>query len=487
MISGLQTLRQLDQGLGSVRGDINRIDSELNHVSEAMHENRRQQAQSLKQLAKIRLDEIAQGSFLGELDAADQRALSLLEERNRAYQKLESNIDSATEALELLEKDREAALETVNTRAQAIIDSEHKIQTELENDNAYQEQLQEARKIDSIADQAEEKATLAEKDRQEKGVPYENNNLFMYLWKRKYGTPDYEAGTLTRYLDSWVEGLSDYDDYRVNYWTLLEIPKRLRTHADAARVDSDLALEALEALEITKAEQAGLPGLQDEHAQALQIVDAIDDDIERQEDELNLLLKQRTEFVEARDTYMEQSLQTLSNALSNKSVYELNNAARQTVNNQDNLIVREVAELQDRHDDLEEELRDHRRMHEAKLDRLQQLENVRRQFKNHRYDDMRSGFGNEGLITSMFSQFLNGLIGSGELWRVLQRHQRHRDVGAWPDFGSGGLGSPRRRRSPWHLPSGRGRSGGSIFRLPKSGGFNSRGGGGGGFRTGGGF
>ena len=127
-------------------------------------------------------------------------------------------------------------------------------------------------------------------------------------------------------------------------------------------------------------------------------------------------------------------------------------------------------------------------MHEAKLNRLQQLEEVRRRFKNRRFDDIRSGFGNEDLISTMLGQFLNGLINSGELWRVLERHQRHRDVGAWPDFGSGGLGFPntRRRRSPWHSPTSRGGVGSRStggFRLPRSGGSSSRGG----FKTGGGF
>ncbi len=486
MISGTQTLRYLDQGLGSVRKDINRVDAELNHVSEAVHGNRRQQAESLKQLAKIRLDEISQGSFLGELEAADQRAISLLKERGRAYQQLEESIDSGSLALKGLEEKRQTALEVMNKKAQRVVDCEHKIQVGLESDSIYQAQLQEARKIDSIAEQAEGKAKLAEKDRLEKGRPYESNKLFIYLWNRRYGTPDYTGNSLTRYLDSWVEELSDYNKYRVNYWMLLEIPKRLKAHALEARRDSDLSLEVLVAIETEQAEQSGLPQLQSEHAQALGNVDGIDDEIEQQEHSLNLLFKQRTEFVEAKDSYMEQSLQTLSTALSNKSVYELNDAAHQTVSNQDNLMVRELAELQEQSHDLETELRDHRRMHEAKLKRLEQLENVRRQFKNHRYDDIRSGFGNESLITSMFSQFLNGLIGSGELWRVLQRHQRHRDVGAWPDFGSGGLGIPTRRRSPWHLPTGRRGSGGSIFRMPRSGGFNSRGSGGG-FRTGGGF
>jgi hypothetical protein len=181
---------------------------------------------------------------------------------------------------------------------------------------------------------------------------------------------------------------------------------------------------------------------------------------------------------------MTQSLQAMGDALGQKSMLELKDAAHQTVSEQDNRVVRELAELREQHGDLEEELRDHRRMHEAKLARLQEFEQMRRRFKLRRFDDIRSGFGNEGLVTAMLGQFLNGLINSDELWRVLDRHQRHRDVGAWPDFGSGGLGLPRSRRSPWHFPRGRGGSSGG-FRLPRSGGWRSRGGGN--FRTGGGF
>jgi hypothetical protein len=180
---------------------------------------------------------------------------------------------------------------------------------------------------------------------------------------------------------------------------------------------------------------------------------------------------------------MEQGLQALSAALSQKSLLELNDAAHDTASEHDNRVVRELAELHEQHGDLEEELRDHRRLHEAKLARLQEFEQLRRRFKQHRFDDIRSGFGNDGLISAMLGQFLKGLINSNELWRVLERHQRHRDVGAWPDFGSGGLGLPRSRRSPWHFPRGRGGSAGG-FRLPRTGGWRSRGGG---FRTGGGF
>jgi len=205
MISGLQTLQHLDQGVGSVRQDIDRISSDLNSTNEALQANLRTQAQSLKQLAKVRLDEISQNSFIGDLNASDQRALAFIEKRQQAYVQLESDITHNTKALKQREQDRSTALETVNAKARAIINLENTIQAELEEDSRYQEQLQSARLLDSIADKADEKAKMAEQDRQEKGKAYENNRLFMYLWKRKYGTSEYKGNPLVRFLDRWVE------------------------------------------------------------------------------------------------------------------------------------------------------------------------------------------------------------------------------------------------------------------------------------------
>jgi len=117
---------------------------------------------------------------------------------------------------------------------------------------------------------------------------------------------------------------------------------------------------------------------------------------------------------------------------------------------------------------------------------------VRRRFKSNRYDDLRSGFNNGDQIAQMVGELLAGLISSGQLWDLLRRNQRYRDVaGERPDFGSGGIVFPRgqipRRPPTWNWPgSPSSRGGGGGFRMPRM----PRGGGsrgGGGFRTGGGF
>ena len=484
MLSGAQTLQQLDQGLSSVRAEVNRIDHELNQVSLALHANRHAQAQSLQELAKIRLDELSGKTFTGELEAADQRALTLLEERRQAWERLENDIAAAMQALVELENERVAQQAIVSDRARAIIDCEHRIQGELEEDADYQKQLRVARELDSIAAGAEQKAEQAEQDKQEKGRPYEESELFMYLWRRKYGTPDYEAGPLTRYLDRRVESLCDYDEYRVNYWTLLEIPRRLQSHAEAARSHSETALETLAALETAKAQRRVCRPCRTPMPGRRQDLDAIDDR-HRAAGRGAQSAVQTTHRVRRGQGYLYDAesagdercpgKRACSNSMTRRIKPSVSrtivwcgsspNCANSTETLRKSCVIIAACMKQN----------------------SPGCRNSSSYVVGSSYVvSMTSvpGFGNEGLITAMLGQFLTGLVSSNELWRVLERHQRHRDVGAWPDFGSGGLGRPRSRRSPWHFPRGRGGLPGG-FRLPRSGGWRSRGGGG--FRTGGGF
>jgi hypothetical protein len=85
---------------------------------------------------------------------------------------------------------------------------------------------------DSVISNAQEKLAQAEADREEKRRPYESDPMFMYLWRRRFGTRDYEAGNLVRYLDRKVAHLIGYEAARVNYTMLMELPDRMREHVE---------------------------------------------------------------------------------------------------------------------------------------------------------------------------------------------------------------------------------------------------------------
>ena len=52
------------------------------------------------------------------------------------------------------------------------------------------------RALVSVADESLRKTQQAEEDREQKGKPYRDDPLFMYLWERGYNTRNYRANNL---------------------------------------------------------------------------------------------------------------------------------------------------------------------------------------------------------------------------------------------------------------------------------------------------
>jgi len=232
----------------------------------------------------------------------------------------------------------------------------------------------------------------------------------MYLWNRGFGTTEYDGGVLTRFVDAWVAKVIKYEPSRVNYWNLVAIPQRLNEHADRVGDEADEQHMLLQQLEMNALESAGVKSLEAELESLRLKLDAHDDTIEALETKLNEYLAQRTRYISGEDEPTDDSL------------------------------VIELQALEDGLDDVEDDLNDVRSLHQAKLSKLKDLEKVRRNFKNSRFDDVRSGFGNQALITGVLAQFLQGVVSGNDVWRVIKRNQRYRKVASTPDFGSGGFG-----------------------------------------------
>ena len=467
MRSGRDILRLIDQALTKLRQVGENMAQELRASTASLNQNRAQQTEIIRSLAKLRLDEIESGELSRSLDAADHAAAADLADREGAIETLQSEFATAREQLAACETERETIHAEVDAAAQRVANSEAQVQQKLETDKTYQEQLGRCRDLQAIAEATLGKTEQAHSNRVEKGAPFEADKLFMYLWNRHYGTSDYKAGPLFRTLDGWVAGLIDYQAARPNYYMLLEIPERLREHSEQRQKDAQKAFDGLAALEQEAAIAGGVPPLQAALKEVETRQDQADERIAAAEKSLDELTAAQAAFTNGEDLFMQRSLATLAQTLQRIDEGELYQRARATYDSEDDQLVNQLVDLRERDQRIEDELLDHRKSQAIQLRRVKELEGVRRRFKQHRFDDFRSSFGGDSMITAMLTSVLQGLANGDELWRLLRRQQRHADVGAWPDFGSGGLG--RTRNSPWHRP---GRRGG--FRLPR-GGYTSRG------------
>lgn len=487
MLSGRQALAELSRALEDVRRDANRHDSAYQQASQALARNELIRSTKLRELARLRLaaeSDDADPGWYSALEQAEAQARKLLEQRELEQSEVSQRIEQAQLLIDNTEAAREARHEAVEQAARALAEQEAAVQQALDVDPVYQAQLADSRRLTSTLAQAEKKAAVAATDRAQKGRPYEEDPLFIYLWNRGYGTSEYTGSGLFRFLDGWVAGICAYNEARVQYWTLNEIPARLQAHADDVEERADEALAQLAELEAQAGDQAALPALREQLLAAEAAQDAADADLERAEDALRELSELRSQFTLGTDQYMRESLAVMTEAFRAESTSSLLDLARQTPDARDDILVRELEDLRDAEEDLQAELQEQQAVRTRVTSQTHELENLRRRFKMHRFDDLRSSFGNEQLIRTVLREFLQGATSGAGVWDTLRRQQRYRDVaGAWPDFGSAGLPRPRRRSAGrgngWHWPGGR--SGG--FKLPRSGGSRSRGG----FRTGGGF
>jgi chromosome segregation ATPase len=479
MLSGRQALGSLDQGMRELHDSVTEIDRQVKQGSGELMDLQRQQSERFKRMAHIRLDHVISGELSEGLDVADQRARELVRQRGSKLGAVNRQIKSTRGHLAELDEQRAAAGLDCDRATGALDSAEAKTQQRLEEDAQYQAQLEKTRQAERTADHAMEKTRQAQETRKEKGQPYEDDPLFSYLWRRRYGTAEYSAGSLARYLDDWVAGLCDYHSARPNYSTLLEIPVRLEEHAKHLRDKADEEFIQLTRMEVEAAAQDGVPTLKEAVDRAQATLDGIDEEIEATEDKLKALEQARGRFADGEDEDFQQAVKTISSAFERESLLSLYEYARATATPEDDLLVREMEEARERLGQVSENIADRKKMRQRQSDRLHELEDIRRRFKRNRFDSAHSEFRNDSLLTLAVSQFLAGAVTGRELWRTIERGQRYRKIRANPDFGSGGF-TPR--AGTWHTPfprHGGGWCGGFNRRRPRRGG--------GGFRTGGGF
>jgi chromosome segregation ATPase len=485
MISGRETLASLDNALAQVRNQTRELDQRVQGVSAELMRLNQAAAEQYKALARIRVDHMVAQEMAESLDRAGRQLADLLAERGQALETLQGRIEAERSHQADLEARRESQAQQLDQAAATLDEAEATVQGQLGEDAAYQQQLERARQADRVAKHAEAKTELAEQDRLKKGKPYEADRLFMYLWQRHYGTSRYKANPLVRYLDGRVARLCDYQDARPNYAMLLELPKRLREHAERLRETAERELEALRELEETAAESGGMSPLRDKLDAHRSKLEELDGEIEGVEQRLQTALQEQAVYASGEDEFFRKAVELISGEFQNDNIVSLRREAQLTSTADDDEIVDRLAEIELEKAQLEEVMHHDQEVLRSHQRRLTELESIRRDFKRNRYDDSRSGFADGALLGMMLNEFMNGLLGGDKLWRTIQRQQRSRRTRSNPSFGTGGFG--RSGGGIWGSGGfGRGRrGGGGIF---GGGGFSTGGGfGSGGFGTGGGF
>lgn len=489
MSSGSEVLGMIERLLAETRGELDNVAAHSERTSAELARVRQAEIGVLAVLARLRLREIESGALADELDETGRQVRELLAQRADAQAQVQAEVEAARDALAALERERAAQHALVDQAEQAVDEAEAAAQRALENDEEYRARLAAADVSDRVADVAEEKAVAAQTDRVEKGKPYEADPLFAYLWSRGYGTAQYRAWGFSRLLDGWVARVARYEPLRRNYWMLSELPARFQGHAIEMRARADADVEAVRELEARAAAAAGVPEREAALRAAEEALAAIDKKIEESEAALAALVDERERYASGDDEYSQRCTELLSDTLRREKMKTLRARATATPSPEDDAAVDRLTVVRSELPRLEDEAARYKTLFEVNRDRVAKLEEIRRRFKEQRYDAVTSEFVNGALVATLLGQLVAGALGLPDVWDALRKQQRHRNLAADPRFGSGRF---PRGPGPWFPGGGWPRGGGGGW--PKGGGFGGGGfrtgggfGGGGGFRTGGGF
>jgi hypothetical protein len=479
MISGRDAFSKLHEALTGARRDEDRLVAMLNSATEEAARLRAEQAEAFRALARIRLDELSGKEVQGALDAAEDAALTLLDRRRKelevAARRRRSLLDEIAEA----QSARNAALAAVEAALEKVDDLREQTQARLENDEEWVAQRRALTLAKQVAEAAAEKAARSEAEKAEKKRPYEADALFMYLWRRGFGTPAYRAFPLARFLDGRVARLIGYLEARPNYFMLNEIPLRLREHAERLGEEAEEAAAKLAAIERRALEADGILPLEAALAEAENRAAETERHIASKEEELaRLEAEEHAALAAGTDPVMREALDLVAGSLAREDLHDLHRKALETPTPEDEKIVARLKDLRTKIVRVDSQIEETRKAALEIAGKREELERSSKDFRRKGYDDPFGEFVNERVIVQVIAGILQGLLSSRDLEKVLRDGFQRRPPRTRGGFG-GGIKLPG--GGPW----GAGRKMGGSW-----GGGGLRTGGsmrGGGFKTGGKF
>ncbi len=462
MITGRKTLEEIDNHVLQAQNRIADADREMEDLNAQLNRLRIETTEQYRELARFRLDEIRAGNVTDRLDKVYLAVQALIEQHKQALESLDKDIAQGQQRQQTLNQQRETRRDARDRAADALEKQIENTRSALEKTEGYRLQQEKSVAADRVARRADEKASQSEADLSSKGKPYRDDVLFMYLWNRRFLTPDYRHGGLVRMLDQWVARIIRFKETRADYHMLNELPKRLREHAVQAGEEADRRRRILLTLEKEAAEKDGMPAMQAALDAAEKQLQKVNEEIETEEKRYRELSSKKNDFAAGEDEYTRKAVTMMATELEREDIIVLFQQAQTTPRPVDDAIVMRLHQLQQEQKSLTDRIAE---LKTSRLDQrkaLEELISLRERFRRSNYDASHSAFPTDLALGILLGEILRGGMSSGKAWDRISRSQK------------------------WNFP-GSGRSGGGFGGFG-GGGFRGGGGfGGGGFRTGGKF
>ena len=443
MWTGRQTLAAIEGSIAKLHGEEGTLDAALRSAVADVERLRTERNQTLKELARVKLDEMMAGRLVDNLDAGERRALQILEDYRLRIAAVTAQRENLQGEVARAEASRHAAAAAVESALNDVDRLRAEVEAKVEVTEAWRTAKAERDKAEAIASEAEKKAAAAEAELVAKKKPYDDDPLFAYLWRNRFGTSTYTGGRLVRMVDRVVAQFIDYDAIRSNYAALVEIPLRLREHATARREAVAKDQAALAEIARRGLVEAGADAKEKILAEARHNLAVLDATVEKKRELLSKIDASRNSLV-AGDTNpaYNEALATIAAADAENSLANLYAEARRTPTAADEAIVAKLEAIAAKINRTEAEIADLRKQAVELSRRLAEMQEVRGRFRGSGYDHPQSTFNNEGDIGNILGRVLEGAVRSGILWDLLRQGHRTLPTRTSSDFGMPGFPLP---------------------------------------------
>lgn len=449
--TGRETLASIEKALADVSERADKLQSELDKANQSKAELIARRLDAFGDLAKFRTQLALADGVIDEADQLSTHVRTILEARQTSLDALKRReADAGDERAERL-KAQEALdkeIEALETKLDGFAKTAKR---KLASDAKYSALTKRQSELEDMAAKAAAKAETAHAEEAEKGAPYRDDPLFMYLWDRGYSTPRYDKTGLVRALDGWVAKLVGYQDARSNFAVLTQIPQRLSAHAERLAEEMKAGRDTIDKIEAEKIKDlAGDDFLKSLHASHEKRMDKIAD-IERLNAELLETGSQIKAYAEGNDPSFAEAIAKTTQFLEGQSLTALRHEARATTDSGDDEIVALIARLTDERNSLDNLMRSKGEALNAAFKRKEELLRIAAEFRRSRYDRPGSVFepGTNGGGEALLQMLLEGAITAVEYWARTQSRQRWKNRPADSYRHSGNFPSSRRssRRS----------------------------------------
>ena len=423
-IAGSDVLQVLEHALTHARGRGNELQNSLSQLDQVTQEAVARRGKALLDLARHYLPEMSAQAVERTFNEVRRDLEELLLRQQRRQRELQTEWDAALDQRQQME----SQLEQITAELNALVTRREALQTQLADqllaDPAFQQLSQQVLSAEQALKRNEGRVAESKQEANEKLPAYERSSLFQYLHERKYGTPEYASGGLTKRLDGWIARMIDFPRARQSYNFLRITPELMAAEVERRRSEFTGLMEQIETIEDERSEKIGLTDVLSQGVECGKRRDELLTKIQFEQERRDRLELELQAIENDSNEFYSQGIDRLQSFLGNMEESALEAKTRQTAERADDEIFAEITWLNKQLQAARENSQQLFQERAAWEEKLGGLDYIVRRFHLSEYDSQRSMFPASYDPRPHVDSYLRGEVNREGLWQALSELQR---------------------------------------------------------------